>query len=137
MCVLSELSTQNMPWFKGYYPFKCLKPRRNHGISILIKSELKDHKKCEHNPLSEIQCPVCSRTFATDEEHEDHKPCSSCGECGVCFTSDYNYFLHHLQLHQDEFQLGMLPGFTQSYSNSMKQSYANGARCPCAICYMH
>ena len=98
------------------------------------KSELKDHKKCEHNPLSEIQCPVCSRTFATDEEHEDHKPCSSCGECGVCFTSDYNYFLHHLQLHQDEFQLGVLPGFTQSYSNSMKQSYANGARCPCAIC---
>ena len=45
VCVLSELSTQNMPRFKGYYPFKCLKPRRNHGISILIKNELKDHVK--------------------------------------------------------------------------------------------
>ena len=45
LCILSELSTQNMPRFKGYFKFDCLKPRRNHGISILIKNELKENVK--------------------------------------------------------------------------------------------
>ena len=101
------------------------------------EGELGDHVKCEHNPLSELKCPLCSRTFETDEEHDHHKFSSRCTDCGVCFTSDYNYVLHHLHLHQDEFREEFLIGYTQSYSNSMKQSYANGARCPCAICYMH
>ena len=42
ICILSELSTQNMPRFKGYTNFECLKKRRNHGICILVQNHLRE-----------------------------------------------------------------------------------------------
>ena len=42
ICILSELSTQNMPKFKGYTNFECLKKRRNHGICIMVKNHLRE-----------------------------------------------------------------------------------------------
>ena len=43
ICILSELSTQNMPKYKGFQNFNCLKNRRNHGITMMVKNHLKDH----------------------------------------------------------------------------------------------
>ena len=42
ICILSELSTQNMPKFKGYTNFECLKKRRNHGICMMVKNHLRE-----------------------------------------------------------------------------------------------
>ena len=43
ICILSELSTQNMPKYKGFQNFNCLKNRRNHGITMMVKNHPKDH----------------------------------------------------------------------------------------------
>ena len=104
------------------------------------EGDLDVHRKEQHDPSLEFSCDICSRTFATEEdwqEHEDWDGC--CKECGICFETSDNYGLHVLNLHQDKLQnehdestnyvmhLRFLAKF-------MTERFANGERCPCALC---
>ena len=104
------------------------------------EGDLGVHRKEQHDPSLEFSCDICSRTFATEEdwqEHEDWDGC--CKECGICFETSDNYGLHVLNLHQDKLQnehdestnyvmhLRFLAKF-------MTERFANGERCPCALC---
>ena len=96
------------------------------------EGDLDVHRKEQHDPSLEFTCNICSRTFATEEDKEEHEDApDKCMECRIC--SD-NYGFHVLYLHQDKIQNDSIDTFTRNVVRRKTERFANGERCPCAIC---
>ena len=100
------------------------------------EGDLDVHRKEKHDPSLEFSCDICSKTFATEEDWQEHDDDEEgcCRECGICFETGDNCGLHYLNLHQDELQNKNTNSLKRYFARLMTERFANGERCPCAIC---